>query len=80
MKVTPDLARELWDQTPHNWNDFRQTLQSDPDRFGNLDADARRRLEHLAHAMTVEGNGFPQSPNDLYHLLANRLGVSEPIG
>ncbi|HZU11937.1 MAG TPA: hypothetical protein VFB58_03785 [Chloroflexota bacterium] len=79
MKVTQELARELWDQAPHNWNDFRQTLQSDHRRLGNLDTETRERLERLAQTMELEGNGFPHSSDDLYHLLANRLGVSEPI-
>jgi hypothetical protein len=75
QQITPQLARELWDQTPHNWNDFCQILRSDPGRFGNLDASFRDRLCTLAERMQVEGNGFPTSPEALFHELVNQLGL-----
>jgi hypothetical protein len=73
--ITPDLARELWDQTPHNWNDFCQVLRSDPGRVSNLDEAFRERLCRLAGEMQEQGNGFPNSPDNLFELLANRLGL-----
>lgn len=73
--ITPELARELWDQTPHNWNDFCQVLRADPGRVSNLDEAFLDRLCRLADEMQVEGNGFPNSPDNLFDLLANRLGL-----
>lgn len=75
QQITPDLARELWDQAPHNWNDFCQVVRADPGRFGNLDRNFRERLCGLAQEMQTQGTGFPGSPDALYHVLANRLGV-----
>lgn len=75
QQITPDLAQELWDQTPHNWNDFCQVVRSDPGRFGNLDNKFRERLCHLAGEMQTQGNGFPDGPDELFHVLANRLGI-----
>lgn len=73
--ITPELARELWDQTPHNWNNFCQTLRSDPGRVSNLDEGFLDRLCRLADEMQEQGDGFPNSPENLFQLLANRLGL-----
>lgn len=78
--ITPEVARELWDQTPHNWNDFCQTLRSDPGRVSNLAPAFRDRLCRLADEMREGGNGFPNSSDDLFHLLANRLGIYTSTG
>lgn len=74
-QITQELARELWDQTPHNWNDFCQTLRADNGPITNIDPGFREELCALAQHMQVEGNGFPTSAEKLYHALADHLGV-----
>lgn len=71
---TSELAGEIWDQSPHTWKDLRQTLQSHPDRFSNLSPELRNRLCSLAEDMALKENGFPNSPQNLYEVLAEQLG------
>lgn len=75
QQITPQLAKELWDQAPHNWDNFCQTVRSDNGPMKNLDEGFREELCSLAQQMQVEGNAFPTSAEKLYHDLANRLGL-----
>lgn len=71
---TMELAKMIWDQSPHNWNDFRQTLLSHPERFGGvLDHDQVQQLVDFSKHMEMQGEGFPHSVERLHQLLAEWL-------
>lgn len=53
---TMEPAKMTWVQSPHDWNDFRQTLLSDPERFGGvLDHDQVQQLVHFSKHMEIQG-------------------------
>lgn len=74
-RIRESTAQEIWDQSPHNWNDLKQTLQSHPERFGGMSVELRNDLCRLSDKMQTQGEAFPTSEQHLYELLLNRLGV-----
>ncbi len=73
MKVSMELAKEIWDQSPHTWKGFHHTLQDHADRFSNLPSGMDQALLKLSADMEATGNDFPTSAEHLYHMLAERL-------